>query len=80
MEQELWWRDMLRKIVSGGQTGADRAGLDFAIDRGIPHGGWCPQGRWAEDGRIEPKYHLLETHRAIQHNAPNGMCVILKAP
>jgi hypothetical protein len=52
---------MLRKIVSGGQTGADRAGLDFAIDRGIPHGGWCPRGRWAEDGSIDPKYCLLET-------------------
>ncbi len=40
---------MLRKIISGGQTGADRAALDFAIDHGIPHGGWCPAGRAAED-------------------------------
>ena len=32
---------MIKKIVSGGQTGADRAALDFAIDHGIPHGGWC---------------------------------------
>ena len=40
------------KIMSGGQTGADRAALDFAIEHGIPHGGWCPKGRRAEDGPI----------------------------
>jgi hypothetical protein len=39
-------------IVSGGQTGADRAALGFAIDHGIPHGGWCPKGRLAEDGPV----------------------------
>lgn len=49
------------KIVSGGQTGADRAALDFAIAHGIPHGGWCPKGRMAEDGPIDPQYQLLET-------------------
>ena len=49
------------KIVSGGQTGADRAALDFAIERGIPRGGWCPKGRLAEDGPIESKYQLRET-------------------
>ena len=48
-------------IVSGGQTGADRAALDFALDYGLPHGGWCPQGRIAEDGRLADKYQLLET-------------------
>ena len=52
---------MIRKIVSGGQTGADRAALDFAIGRGIPHGGWCPKGRLAEDGAIDPRYQLRET-------------------
>jgi hypothetical protein len=53
----------LRKItiISGGQTGADRAALDFAIERGIPHGGWCPRGRIAEDGPIAEKYILRET-------------------
>jgi hypothetical protein len=40
------------KIVSGGQTGADRAALDWALSRGIECGGWCPKGRKAEDGRI----------------------------
>jgi hypothetical protein len=49
------------KIISGGQTGADRAALDFAIARGIPHGGSCPKGRRAEDGVIDTKYQLTET-------------------
>ncbi|MCX7871879.1 MAG: putative molybdenum carrier protein [Verrucomicrobiae bacterium] len=48
-------------IISGGQTGADRAALDFAIENGIPHGGWCPAGRKAEDGIIPPIYNLKET-------------------
>jgi Circularly permutated YpsA SLOG family len=38
------------KIVSGGQTGADRAALDWALARGLECGGWCPKGRKAEDG------------------------------
>ncbi len=45
-------------IVSGGQTGADRAALDFAIKNGYTHGGWAPRGREAEDGLIPPKYQL----------------------
>jgi len=53
--------DALLKIVSGGQTGADRAALDWAIDQGVEHGGWCPRGRRAEDGVIPPRYHLTET-------------------
>lgn len=48
-------------IISGGQTGADRAALDFAIAHGIPHGGWCPRGRIAEDGRLDSRYKLKET-------------------
>ena len=44
----------LTKIISGAQTGADRAALDWAIFRDIPHGGWCPKGRKAEDGKIPP--------------------------
>ena len=48
-------------IVSGGQTGADRAALDFAIEHGIPHGGWCPRGRLAEDGPLPDRYLLRET-------------------
>lgn len=49
-----------RRIVSGGQTGADRAALDFAIEHGYPHGGWAPRGREAEDGPIPLKYQLTE--------------------
>lgn len=48
-------------IISGGQTGADRAALDFAIERGLEHGGWCPRGRRAEDGVISSRYSLRET-------------------
>ena len=51
---------MLRKIISGGQTGADRAGLDFAIETVLEHGGYVPKGRKAEDGRIDERYNLVE--------------------
>ncbi len=51
----------LIRIVSGGQTGVDRAALDAAIECGVPHGGWCPRGRIAEDGRIPEHYKLDET-------------------
>ena len=50
-----------RQIVSGGQTGADRAALDFACINRIPHGGWCPKGRLAVDGPLSFKYQLRET-------------------
>jgi hypothetical protein len=51
---------MLEKIVSGGQTGTDRAALDFAIKHGIPHGGWVAKGRLAEDGPLADRYDLKE--------------------
>ena len=51
---------MIEKIVSGGQTGVDRAALDYAITLDIPHGGWCPAGRIAEDGIIPDRYRLVE--------------------
>jgi hypothetical protein len=48
------------KIISGGQTGVDRAALDAALECGVPIGGWCPRGRLAEDGIIPERYPLLE--------------------
>src|SRR6266571_9073801 len=52
---------VVSKIVSGGQTGVDRAALDVALELGIPCGGWCPRGRRAEDGIIPERYPLIET-------------------
>ena len=49
------------KIVSGGQTGVDRAALDWAMTNKVPHGGYCPAGRRAEDGPIDERYQLTET-------------------
>jgi hypothetical protein len=56
---------MVSKIVSGGQTGVDRAALDAAIKLGIAHGGWVPKGRLAEDGPLPETYHLRETSTAV---------------
>jgi hypothetical protein len=55
---------MIKLIISGGQTGVDRAALDAAISQNIPHGGKCPKGRLAEDGPIDTIYHLVETDSA----------------
>lgn len=50
----------VERIISGGQTGADRGALDAAIQLGLEHGGWCPRGRRAEDDRIPERYNLRE--------------------
>ena len=55
---------MFAKVVSGGQTGVDRAALDVAFEKGLPRGGWCPQGRRAEDGALDSRYPLIETPSA----------------
>ena len=52
------------EVISGGQTGVDRAALDVALELGIRHAGWCPAGRLAEDGPIPPIYQLRETESA----------------
>jgi hypothetical protein len=57
------------QIISGGQTGVDRAALDVAIERGMPWGGWCPKGGWAEDfpdppGLLSRYPKLRETPRS----------------
>ena len=51
----------IQRIISGGQTGVDRAALDVARELGLPCGGWCPKGRTAEDGLINRRYPLKET-------------------
>lgn len=80
-------RAVVKHVVSGGQTGADRAALDWAIAHGIPHGGWCPRGRRAEDGRIAERYLLEETpsHEYAQRTRWNvrdsdGTLIVSRAP
>jgi hypothetical protein len=51
----------MRKVISGGQTGVDRAALDVALRLGLACGGFCPRGRRAEDGPIDERYPLVET-------------------
>ncbi len=61
----------LARIISGGQTGADRGGLDAAISLGVPHGGWCPLGRPAEAKEFRGK---AEEHSSV---AADGIAVLL---
>ena len=59
--REVWYKlHMVKKIISGGQTGADRAALDVAIQHNVAHGGWIPKGRKAEDGPLPERYQLKE--------------------
>jgi len=53
---------MLKKIVSGGQTGVDQGALDYALENGIEAGGWCPKDRICENGIIPDKYPLEEVN------------------
>jgi hypothetical protein len=50
----------IKKVISGGQTGADQAALDAAIEMGISHGGWVPLGRLTEKGRLSSRYNMQE--------------------
>ena len=52
---------MIKRIISGGQTGAGCAALDYALEMRIPHGGWVPKGRKTETGRLPGRYNLRET-------------------
>ena len=61
------------EIISGGQTGVDRAALDVALELGIPCGGWCPRGRKAEDGPIDPGIHLKKRVPQITRSGPRRM-------
>ncbi len=60
MQSNLTLNSPISKIISGGQTGVDRAALDWAISNDVEHGGWCPQGRLAKDGVLDTQYHLVE--------------------
>ena len=71
------------KIISGGQTGVDRAALDAALAQGIECGGWCPSGRLDEFGKIPDRYPVQElrdggfTERTLQNvNDSDGTIVI----
>jgi hypothetical protein len=62
----------LKQLVSGGQSGVDRAGLDFAIEHNIEYTGFIPKGRRAEDGRIADKYvHLIESKSGVYKDRTN---------
>ena len=52
---------MIRQLISGGQTGVQRAALDAALAQAFPCGGWCPKGRKTEDGPLPARYPLQET-------------------
>jgi hypothetical protein len=51
----------IRRLISGGQSGVDQAALQWAIAARVPHGGWCPRGRLAENGPIPFRFQLVET-------------------
>jgi len=59
---------LIRKVISGGQAGVDRAGLDAAFNAGFPIGGSCPRGRLAEDGTIPEKYPMTEMNTPKLHS------------
>lgn len=72
-------------IVSGGQSGVDRAALDAALASGVEVAGWCPAGRWAEDGPIDARYPLRETAAAdpavrTRRNVAESDALLVLAP
>jgi hypothetical protein len=78
---------VITRIISGGQTGVDRAALDFAIASGLAHGGYCPKGRRSESGRIADTYNLTEcaspdypmrTALNVQHS--DGTLILTRGP
>jgi len=74
-----------RKIISGGQTGVDRAALDVAMELGIPTGGWCPAGRRAADGVVPPQYNVTELpaggyHKRTKWNVRDSDATLIISP
>ena len=77
----------LERVVSGGQTGVDRAALDVALELSIPCGGWCPKGRRAEDGAIPDQYPLQESptsnyaeRTALNVKDSDGTLILTRGP
>ena len=73
---------MIKKIISGGQTEADRAALDIAIKLRIPHGGWAPKGRIAETGSFPERFKLQEMQtdnysKCIKQNVIDSMGTLI---
>jgi hypothetical protein len=66
----------LSKIISGGQTGADRAGLDVAMELGISYGGSIPSGRRTEDGHLPAKYEKMTEVKSRHYQVRTEMNVI----
>lgn len=76
----------VKMIISGGQTGVDRAALEVALELDIPHGGWCPKGRLAEDGPIPSQYLVKETASRLYYvrtelnvKEANGTLILFRA-
>jgi hypothetical protein len=63
--------NVLRKVISGGQTGVDQAALRAAKDCGLEIGGWCPPGRESENGVIPADFPLQETPQELSPDAPD---------
>ena len=71
---------MIKKIISGGKTGADRAALDVAIKFNIPHGGWIPKGKITQDGPYLTVTTYLKCPLTTAKLVPKGMYKTLMAP
>ncbi len=73
---------MIEKIITGGQTGVDQAGLDAAIGLNVQYGGWCPKGRINEAGLISAKFkNLVEVDTDVQseqHNYDTRTCLNIR--
>ena len=63
----------IKKIISGGQTGVDRAALNADLSCGFPAGGWCPEGRKAEDGVIPQVIIQFKNFLVVTDNVPSAM-------
>ena len=75
------------RIITGGQTGVDRAALDAAMRYGVACGGYCPRDYWAEDGKISTHYPLValedddpEARTRANVGEADGLCIVSPEP